>query len=359
MAKAGDTVRRAWRRLPLSPSTRASLRALAARLAPSLASPAAAGGGPDSVFDALSAFPPSPAPEILRCADRRGYEALVRGAEADRRLAFERSLAERGVSGGWWALRGACAVCGAPRLFRVDLEGGGTEREGVVHPNWRERLVCEGCGLNNRQRLAATLARERLGALPSSREPAEGWVMEQVTPFFRALGSFLPAVRWTGSEYLGPGRRPGETVGGVRHEDAESLSFPGGSFDLVVSNDVLEHVPSPRTALGEIFRVLRPGGSLLATIPFHSGLDASRRRAEISDGRVRHLLEPAWHGNPLSPEGSLVFTDFGWDFLDHLREAGFDEVGIDLCWSPPFGHLGGLQPVFSARRPYAAGGSRD
>jgi ubiquinone/menaquinone biosynthesis C-methylase UbiE len=45
--------------------------------------------------------------------------------------------------------------------------------------------------------------------------------------------------------------------------DVERLPYEDGSFDLVVGHAVLHHVPDLRAALGEIHRVLRPGGGLL------------------------------------------------------------------------------------------------
>jgi SAM-dependent methyltransferase len=50
----------------------------------------------------------------------------------------------------------------------------------------------------------------------------------------------------------------------VRYEqaDARSLPFGGGSFDAVVFDSALTHIPSPEQALAEAFRVLRPGGRL-------------------------------------------------------------------------------------------------
>ena len=88
---------------------------------------------------------------------------------------------------------------------------------------------------------------------------------------------------------------------GLRHEDVERLSFAGASFDLVVSNDVLEHVAEPAAALGELYRVLRPGGELIFSVPFWIDREATVRRAERAGGEVRHLLPPAYHGDPLRP----------------------------------------------------------
>jgi SAM-dependent methyltransferase len=46
--------------------------------------------------------------------------------------------------------------------------------------------------------------------------------------------------------------------------DATSLPFPDQSFDVVVANHMLYHVPDRRQALADIRRVLRPGGRLFA-----------------------------------------------------------------------------------------------
>jgi SAM-dependent methyltransferase len=46
--------------------------------------------------------------------------------------------------------------------------------------------------------------------------------------------------------------------------DAQALPFAGGSFDAIVANHMLYHVPDLDAALAEFVRVLRPGGHLFA-----------------------------------------------------------------------------------------------
>ena len=55
-------------------------------------------------------------------------------------------------------------------------------------------------------------------------------------------------------------------VGAVRG-DALRLPFGDGSFDRVIASEVLEHIPDDRTAMSELARVLRPGGTMAVTVP--------------------------------------------------------------------------------------------
>ena len=85
---------------------------------------------------------------------------------------------------------------------------------------------------------------------------------------------------------------------------------------------------------------------MLATIPFHCDKDESVVRASLKDGKIENILTPMFHGNPVSAEGSLVFTDFGWDLITTIKQAGFSDVALDVYASPELGHLGAGQVVF-------------
>ncbi|MEM9598181.1 MAG: class I SAM-dependent methyltransferase, partial [Acidobacteriota bacterium] len=130
------------------------------------------------------------------------------------------------------------------------------------------------------------------------------------------------------------------------------LSFGDQSFDLVVSFDVLEHVPAYLTAFDEILRVLSPGGTLYFTVPFRVDRGDNLVRARLAaDGSVEHLLEPEYHGDPLVEEGCLAFYHYGWQLLDDLRSLGFVDVALTVYWSQWFGYLGRDQLVLTAAKP--------
>jgi phosphatidylethanolamine/phosphatidyl-N-methylethanolamine N-methyltransferase len=62
--------------------------------------------------------------------------------------------------------------------------------------------------------------------------------------------------------------------------DAEHLSFPDNSFDVVVAQYVITTVPNPEATLDEFARVLKPGGEIVLvsrSIRCMSGLCAAQR----------------------------------------------------------------------------------
>ncbi len=84
--------------------------------------------------------------------------------------------------------------------------------------------------------------------------------------------------------------------------DVQDLPFPDEIFDLVTLNIVLVYVPDKQRALGEMARVLRPGGHVLAS------------------------MEPDYAGWIQYPEGDIISI-----FFDQLREMGADlETGRKL-----------------------------
>lgn len=53
------------------------------------------------------------------------------------------------------------------------------------------------------------------------------------------------------------------------------LPFPDATFEHVIAAEVLEHLPGPDAALREIRRILRPGGTFVATVPYRERLVAT------------------------------------------------------------------------------------
>lgn len=250
---------------------------------------------------------------------------------------------------------GYCRVCKARSRFIYSWES--PAQRSV---NWRESLVCagphsgllarlllrhaRGCGLNCRQRLSVDILEQIAGNLSE----VSVYIPEQISLTATVLATRCKSL--VSSEFLGSACQAGSIdKQGVRHEDLTSLSFRDGSFDAVLALDVLEHIADYSLALAEVRRILRPGGTLVASAPFAIESDAHVVRAIINQtGQIEHLLTPEYHGDPLNAEGVLCFYHFGWNLLEDLRSAGFAHARLFLSWSSDYAYVGPEHSLFVA-----------
>ena len=112
-----------------------------------------------------------------------------------------------------------------------------------------DRLLDFGCG-GGRHSLEAM----RLGAVVTALD-ADRKELEQARAWVQAMLDEDKQTVEAGGE------------GHVLAGDGLALPFADACFDKVVAAEVLEHIPDDRTALSELARVLRPGGTLAVTVP--------------------------------------------------------------------------------------------
>lgn len=290
-------------------------------------------------------MPKPPTLATYGCRNRADYKAFVgRHARLLTRIAaYEQAVSQQGET---FYVPAWCSVCGKQSQLLVDYACSWVDPEGQRQRNWRERLQCVGCGLNNRMRAVFHLILGNLAVSDASRV----FITEQTTPLYRFLQWNIPGL--VGSEYLRDGTpRGGINSAGIRHEDITCLSFPDQSFDFICMFDVLEHVPDFSRAIIECARCLVPGGQLLLTAPFVCHYDRTLVRAVLRPDQSLQLLEPAeYHGDPICEEGVLCFYHFGWSLLEDLEAGGLFEPTLTVFWSRRYGYLGGLQSVILARR---------
>jgi SAM-dependent methyltransferase len=114
----------------------------------------------------------------------------------------------------------------------------------------------------------------------------------------------------------------------VREGDAERLEFPDASFDAVVSTQVYEYVADMPRALGELHRVLRPGGRTLI-------LDTDWRSIvwHSSDARLMDRVLSCWDAHLADPHLPARLGPL-------LRAAGFEVRRVEILpmlsprWQP-------------------------
>jgi SAM-dependent methyltransferase len=82
----------------------------------------------------------------------------------------------------------------------------------------------------------------------------------------------------------------GKLSGQFREVDGNNLPFPDDHFDIVCSMGVLHHISNPQPMVGEIFRVLKPGGRLIVML-YHR---QSWKNLVLL--RLRRLVDPSYRG---------------------------------------------------------------
>jgi phosphatidylethanolamine/phosphatidyl-N-methylethanolamine N-methyltransferase len=113
-------------------------------------------------------------------------------------------------------------------------------------------------------------------------------------------------------------------VEGLWVMDAEHLSFPDASFDVIVAQYVITTVPNPEATLDEFARVLKPGGEVI--LVSRVGAEAGLRRS------LEHWFQPAarklgWR------------TEFSFERYARWAERTSGMRLVERRAMPPFGHF--------------------
>ncbi len=115
------------------------------------------------------------------------------------------------------------------------------------------------------------------------------------TPFLRRRARFVVGIDVSEDHLRTMVRRYGRD-GGVRflRASAEALPFQDSSFDFLLCTEVLEHLRDDRKALGEVARVLAPGGRAIMSVPVPPA--PIRDREHVREGYTPADIEPMISG---------------------------------------------------------------
>jgi len=247
------------------------------------------------------------------------------------------------------SVSGRCNLCGNRTSYSVTSE--------VV----RETLACSVDGSNGRHRaIAAALSQELFGESDRdiahvierlSSERKHVYLAEVNTSIALRFAASMPAELLAVSEYYGDEYASGDFVGEFRHENLERISFADERFDVIVTSEVMEHVPDVLRAEREIVRVLRPGGIYLFTVPLSPWGDEDIILSKMqADGTIVHFGEPQYHGDPKRAEGILAYRIFSVRALQRRFEALGCEFLTYRFWSKSRGILGDYAWVHVVRK---------
>ena len=192
----------------------------------------------------------------------------------------------------WRQFRGGrlprtCPICGHHGAF-VD----------VGHPvRWDAR--CPNCGSRERHRLIHLWITEGGGDKLAGKR----------IPHFAPERDFMRRMRHS------PLYETADQIqGGVTYRiDITDTKLPGGTYDLVLANHVLEHVVNDRAAMLELFRLLKPGGFAVVTVPINASRHTTYENPPVTGGPQRRAHFGA--------DDHVRY--YGLDFADRLAAAGF------------------------------------
>jgi Methyltransferase domain len=199
----------------------------------------------------------------------------------------------------------------------------------------RSGACCPTCGSLERHRTIWRFFHERTNLFNASHK-----LMLHLAPE-PALGSRLrqhPAIGYVSADIAMPGV-------GV-HTDATNICFPDAAFDVIYCSHVLEHIPDDRKAMREFRRVLKPGGWAVLQVPIIRAVTVEDPTVVTWEERARRF-----------GQGDHVRA-YGPDYVDRLREAGFDVV-VDEFASTLDRRYGGSpsERIYYCSKPNAANGS--
>ena len=203
-------------------------------------------------------------------------------------------------------VEGVCPICEQEVVFRSEKE-------------WlRDHFLCSGCGSIPRERALMHVIKLYFPGYRSL-------IVHESSPGGRGASVKLrnECAGYTTSHFY-KDLKLGEYQAqhGHRCEDLENLTFDDESFDLFITQDVMEHIFDPARAFNEIARVLKPGGAHIFTVPIiNKERETECWASRDESGQIIYHKEPEYHGNPIDESGSLVTMHWGYDIASFIMKA--------------------------------------
>jgi hypothetical protein len=227
--------------------------------------------------------------------------------------------------------KGYCVICECEVWFRE------------TGPWLRDQYLCTRCGSIPRHRALIRVLNDHF---PGWRELR----IHESSPGGKSSDKIKRECKdYVASQFF-PDVPRGQFERGQRSEDLEALTFPDESFDLVITQDVFEHVLRPAKAFAEIARTLKPGGAHVYTVPYYRGKKTVVRAEPDGIEGISHLMKPDYHGNPIDPSGSLVITEWGDELCDFIFRSSGMTTTIFNFYNPTLGLMGEFVDVLLSRK---------
>ena len=105
--------------------------------------------------------------------------------------------------------------------------------------------------------------------------------------------------------------------------DICDLPFKNNSFDFIICNHVLEHIPDDTKAMQELYRVLAPSGTAIVQVPYDAKREITFEDNTITDQRERTRIFGQYDH----------LRVYGMDYFKKLSSIGFEVNALDYTSS--------------------------
>ena len=102
--------------------------------------------------------------------------------------------------------------------------------------------------------------------------------------------------------------------------DICALPFEDNSYDFILCNHVLEHIPNDLKAMEELYRVLKPGGTAILQVPLEEDRENTFEDDAITDQQERTRIFGQYDHVRV----------YGQDYYNRLEEVGFKATAVDF-----------------------------
>lgn len=102
--------------------------------------------------------------------------------------------------------------------------------------------------------------------------------------------------------------------------DICALPLEDNSYDFILCNHVLEHIPNDLKAMEELYRVLKPGGTAILQVPLEEDRENTFEDDAITDQRERTRIFGQYDHVRV----------YGQDYYNRLEEVGFKATAVDF-----------------------------
>jgi len=117
-------------------------------------------------------------------------------------------------------------------------------------------------------------------------------------------------------------------VNSILNINLEDQALEDKSFDIVITQDIFEHLYNPGAAFKEIARTLKKNGAHVFTVPLVNKSAKTQQWSERSPhGEINFFFEKEYHGDPINESGAPVAWHWGYDICDYIyRHSGMNSI---------------------------------